>query len=304
MLPINPSTSPQGHVHLLMLVCATLVSTSFTVGELIADTLDPAALTLVRFVIAAAILFPIIGVKHGVRVNLQAFFRYALISGCLVIFFWTMFLALRYTTALNTSVIFTTVPALSGIYAALFTGERLGKNRILALALGLVGAVWVIFRGDLNLLLSLTWNRGDGIFLLGCLAMGLYTPMVRIFHRGEPMEVMTFWVLVTGCIWLIPIGGVALYQLSWEQVPVSTWLWIVYLACFSTIISFYLTQYSIPIIGPTRTMAYSYLYPGLVLLLDIALGHGLPPLRVLPGICIILGAMFVLQFSRSNGLRG
>lgn len=283
------------HVHLLMLVCATLVSTSFTVGEIIADTLDPAALTLVRFAVAIAILFPIIAVKHTVRIDAPAFFRYGLISGCLVIFFWTMFLSLRYTTALNTSVIFTTVPAFSGMYAALFTGERLGKKRLLALALGLVGAVWVIFRGDFDLLLSLTWNRGDGIFFMGCLAMGLYTPLIRIFHRGEPLEVMTFWILVTGCLWLLPIGGNALYHLSWGDVPSSTWLWIVYLACFSTIISFYLTQYSIPVIGPTRTMAYSYLYPGLVLLLDIVLGHGLPPLRVLPGICIILGAMFVLQ---------
>ena len=283
------------HVHLYMLVCATLVSTSFTVGEIIADTLDPTALTLVRFVIAAAILFPVILTRHGVRVELSAFARYALISGCLVIFFWSMFLSLRYTTALNTSVIFTTVPALSGIYAALFIGERLGKKRLLALGMGLFGALWVIFRGDLDLLLSLSWNRGDSIFFFGCLAMGLYTPLVRILHRGEPMEVMTFWVLVTGCIWLIPIGGAALLRLSWGEVPTSTWLWIVYLACFSTIVSFYLTQYSIPIIGPTRTMAYSYLYPALVLLLDILLGHTLPPLRVLPGICIILGAMFVLQ---------
>jgi drug/metabolite transporter (DMT)-like permease len=283
-----------------MLVCATLVSTSFTVGEIVADTLDPAALTLVRFLVAAAILLPIIAIKHGVRLELASFFRYGLISGCLVIFFWTMFLSLRYTTALNTSVIFTTVPALSGIYAAIFIGERLGRKRLLALVLGLIGAVWVIFRGDLGLLLSLDWNRGDGIFFMGCLAMGLYTPLIRVLHRGEPLEVMTFWILVTGCIWLLPIGGAALYHLDWGEVPGSTWLWIGYLACFSTVISFYLTQYSIPVIGPTRTMAYSYLYPGLVLLLDIALGHGLPPFRVLPGIGIILGAMFVLQMGDRN----
>ena len=215
------------HVHLFMLVCATLVSTSFTVGEIVADTLDPAALTLVRFVVAAALLFPIIAIRHGVRIELSAFARYGLISGCLVIFFWTMFLALRYTTALNTSVIFTTVPALAGIYAALFIGERLGRKRLLALGMGLVGALWVIFRGDLDLLLSLSWNRGDSIFFFGCLAMGLYTPLVRILHRGEPMEVMTFWVLVTGCIWLAPIGGSALLRLTWGEVPGSTWLWIV-----------------------------------------------------------------------------
>ncbi len=278
-----------------MLLCATLVSTSFTVGEMIADTLDPAALTLVRFIIAALILLPVIGVKHGLRASLPSLLRYSLISGCLVIFFWCMFYSLRYTTALNTSVLFTFVPALSGIYAALLIRERLGRKRLVALGLGLLGALWVIFRGDLHLFLSLSWNRGDGVFLLGCLAMGFYTPLVRILHRGEAMEVMTFWTLVTGSLWLAPLGVTALYRLCWSEIPVDTWLWVGYLACFSTVISFYLTQFSIPVIGPTRTMAYSYLYPALVLVLDVLLGRGWPEIQVLPGILVILAAMFVLQ---------
>ncbi len=292
-----PESSPgrEFPVHLAMLLCATLVSTSFTVGEMIADTLDPAALTLVRFIVAALILLPVIGVKHGLRVSLLSLLRYSMISGCLVIFFWCMFYSLRYTTALNTSVLFTFVPALSGIYAALLIKERLGRNRLAALVLGLIGALWVIFRGDLHLLLSLSWNRGDAVFLLGCLAMGFYTPLVRILHRGEAMEVMTFWTLVTGSLWLTPLGGTVLYQLSWHEIPVDTWLWVGYLAIFSTVISFYLTQLAIPVIGPTRTMAYSYLYPALVLVLDVLLGKGWPEPKVLPGIFIILAAMLVLQ---------
>ena len=282
-------------VHLLMLICAGLVSTSFLVGEFIADTLDPAALTLVRFVIAVLILLPVIALRHSLRTTCRDLLRYGIISGCLVIFFWCMFLALRFTTALNTSVIFTFVPAFSGLYSALILRERPGGSRVLALFLGLVGAIWVIFRGDVHLLLSLSWNRGDLIFLAGCLAMGLYTPLVKLLHRGEPMEVMTFWILVTGSLWLLPIGGTALVRVAWDQVPVSTWVFIVYLACFTTVITFYLTQYSIPIIGPTRVMAYSYLYPALVLILDVLLGRGWPALRVLPGIMLILGAMFVLQ---------
>jgi drug/metabolite transporter (DMT)-like permease len=278
-----------------MLICATLVSTSFIVGKIIAATLDPAALTLVRFIIAAIILLPIIALRHGVQTTRKALLRYGLISGSLVIFFWCMFLSLRYTSALNTSVLFTLVPGLSGMYAALIVKERLDRARLLALSIGLVGAIWVIFRGDLQELLSLSWNRGDSIFFVGCLAMGLYTPLVKMLHRGEPMEVMTFWVLVTGIVWLLPVGGFALTQVPWSEVPVSTWAWVVYLAVFSTVVSFYITQFAIPIIGPTRTMAYSYLYPGLVLVIEVILGHGWPELKVLPGICIIIGAMVVLQ---------
>lgn len=290
----NPSVW-QSNIHLLMFVCATLVSTSFIVGKIIAVTLDPAALTLVRFVIAALILLPIIARKHGLQTTRKALLRYGLISGSLVVFFWCMFLSLRYTSALNTSVLFTLVPGLSGMYAAVLVKERLGRARLLALSIGLVGAIWVIFRGDLQALLSLSWNRGDSIFFVGCLAMGLYTPLVRILHRGEPMELMTFWVLVTGIFWLLPVGGFALTQVIWSEIPASTWAWVVYLAVFSTVISFYITQFATPIIGPTRTMAYSYLYPGLVLVIEVMLGRGWPEVNVVPGICLIIGAMFVLQ---------
>lgn len=300
-------TDPWGRIHLLMLLCATLVSTSFIVGEHIAVHLDPAALTLSRFIIAVCILLPVIAIRHGLRIELRSFLRYALISGSLVVFFWCMFLALRMTSALNTSVLFTLVPGLSAIYAALMIKERLGRKRLIALLLGLVGAVWVIFRGEVDLLLTLSWNRGDAVFFVGCLAMGLYTPLIRRLHRGEPMEVMTFWVLVSGCLWLLPIGAVALFRVDWQAVPLSTWGWIVYLACFTTVITFYLTQYSVSHIGPTRTMSYSYLYPGLVLIIDLLLGRGWPPPRVLPGIIVILGAMVVLQVPlshRDGGKRG
>jgi len=294
--PHSPARNP--HVHLLMVLCAVLVSTSFTVGEFVAPTMDPAALTLIRFLLAAALLLPLVAWRHRVRVDLKAFLRYSAISGCLVVFFWCMFMALRYTTALNTSVLFTLVPAISGLYAAAINRERLGRNRLLALLLCLVGALWVIFRGDFNLLFDLKWNRGDLIFLCGCLAMGLYTPLVGRLHRGEPMELMTLWILVSGCLWLLPIGGTALLSLRLSEVPTSTWLCIAYLAVFTTVITFYLTQYATPRIGPTRAMAYSYLYPALVLIIDVLLGRGWPPLKVIPGVVVILAAMLVLQLPR------
>jgi hypothetical protein len=42
-------------------------------------------------------------------------------------------------------------------------------------------------------------------------------------------------------------------------------------------------------------MAYSYLYPPLILLVDWAMGHGLPPLRTLPGIVLIGLTMVIVQ---------
>ncbi len=287
-------------IHLLMVLCAILASTSFIVGAAIAKGLDPAILTLVRFFLAACILFPYVQIHHGIEVSWSAIWRCGLISGFLVIFFWCMFLSLRYTTALNTSVIFTLVPSISGMYALILVGERLTAGKLIALVCGMVGAVWVIFRGDISMLIFMGWNKGDMIFLAGCFAIGLYTPLVRLMHRGEPMVVMTFWVLVTGSGWLLVVSGYRLFLIDWQLVPSTVYLGIGYLALFTTVVTFFLTQFSISYIGPTRVMAYSYLYPSLVIILELFLGHGWPGVKTLPGVLIVLVAMWVIQRSEKE----
>ena len=110
------------------------------------------------------------------------------------------------------------------------------------------------------------------------------------------MMVLTFWILATGSFWLVLVAGSRLPEVAWTEVPLSVWAGICYLSLFTTIITFFLTQYAIAYLGPTRVMAYSYLYPGMVLIIDLLLGHGLPELMVLPGIVIVLIAMLVLQY--------
>jgi drug/metabolite transporter (DMT)-like permease len=287
---------PLWAVHLMMLTAATLVSTSFTVGKAIAAGLDPAILTLIRFILASLLFLPYISRQYGLKVpSPKALGRYSLISGALIAFFWLMFLALRYTSALNTSVIFTLVPGISGIYSAIILRERLGRYRLVALLLAMTGALWVIFEGDIRRLLQLQLGRGDLIFFYGCLFMAAYTPLVKLLHRGEPMAVMTFWVLVTGSFWLLLLGGPRLLDVDWQGILPAVWAGIAYLAVFCTIITFFLTQISTLSLGPTRVMAYSYLYPPLVLAIDWSLGHGLPPLKTVVGVLIIVPAMLIVQ---------
>jgi drug/metabolite transporter (DMT)-like permease len=285
-------------IHFLIVVSATLVSTSFIVWAAITDELDPAILTFVRFAIASVLFGPWVYYKYGATFSLALFLRCSVISSCLVIFFWCMFFSLRYTTPLNTSVIFTLVPSISGFYALFLVGERLRREQLIALGCGMIGAIWVIFRGDLTAFLAMEWNKGDLIFLAGGCVLGLYAPLVQLLHRDEPMAVMTFWVLVTGGLWLLFFNVNKLVALEWSSVSLNVWGGVLYLAVFTTIVTFFLTQYAIPYLGPTLVTSYSYLYPGLVLLIQLGLGHGLPSLSVIPGVVIVLAAMFIIQHSR------
>jgi drug/metabolite transporter (DMT)-like permease len=273
-----------------------LIATSFPVGEAITRGLDPVTLTLVRFALASLLFAPFIALRYGIRLPpWRALAGYAVISLCLVTFFWGMFAALRTTTALNTSAIFTLVPGLAAIYAWTLLRERLGIYRLGALAIGLVGALWIVFRGDLDLALSLAFNRGDLLFAAACLVMALYMPLIKKFHRGEPIAVMTFWILVTGTLWLVLFNNTKILTTDWAAVDINVFVGIAYLALVTTIFSFFLQQNAIVVLGPTRVAGSNYLNPALVIVIEWIAGHGIPALIVLPGVAIVVAAMAVLQ---------
>lgn len=287
---------PLWQVHTLMLFAAIVVSSSFTVGAAITHALDPAVLLLIRYLVAVLCMAPFILWRYRDALpGLGQLGGYSLISACTVGFFWCMFASLRATTAINTSIIFTLVPGISGIYSALFLRERLGHHRMAALFCGMLGALWVIFRGDIGRLLALNVNHGDLLFLAGCFLMAAYTPLVKTFHRQESMVVMTFWVMVMSLVWLLLLSIPKLANVQWQEVSTTVWLGIIYLGIFSTIITFYLTHIATLHLGPTRVMAYSYFYPAFVLVINWLFGKGLPPAIILPGVIVVSLATIVLQ---------
>lgn len=286
--------------HLLMMVATVLVATSFPVGAAITNGLDSLVLTFFRFVLAALLFAPIVAWRYGLALpGLRDMAGYAVLSACLVGFFWGMFAALRHTTALNTATIFALTPVMTAAVSWMLLKERLPLAARVALPLGMVGAVWVIFRGDPNALLALDLGVGDAIFLAATVAMSFYGPLVKYLHRGEPMAQMTFWTLVTGALWLLILAAPRLPGVDWAAVPGAVYGGIAYLAVFTTLITFFVIQWSATVIGPTKVVSYTYLNPILVLVMGLALGEDLPPNATYPGFVLILAAVAVLQRAKA-----
>jgi len=292
--------------HFLMMMATALVATSFPVGAAITNGLDSLVLTFLRFALAALLLAPLVAWRYGLAIpGLRDLARYGVLSAFLVAFFWSMFAALRYTSALNTATIFALTPSITAAASALLLREKLTGPARLALPLGMAGAVWVIFRGDPTALISLNLGLGDGIFLAGTVALGIYSTLVKYLHRGEPMAQMTFWTLTTGAIWLLLLSAPRWPDIAWNAVPVSVFAGIAYLAVFTTLATFFVFQWSATIIGPTKVMSYTYLNPALVLIIGLILGKDIPPLATYPGLLLIVTATFVLQSSgRAHKMQG
>lgn len=290
------SLNSVGHVHALMLLAIILAASSFPVGAAITKKLPPEILMFLRFLLASALFAPFVFIKHGIKFpSRRALLNYNILSIPLVVFFWCMFESLRYTSILNTGALYTVVPAMTAIFALLINREMTGKIRSFGLFIGTIGALWIVFRGNLNSFLGLEINYGDFIFLVGCLFLGLYNPLVKRTYEGEPMEVVTFWVLLSGSVWLLIVSLNGITDVHWLNVEQHVYLGILYLSLFSTLITFFVINFSTVRIGATKVAAYGFLTPVLVIIMSILSGMEPFETATIPGLLLILVAMFLIQ---------
>lgn len=282
--------------HTLAIVAMFFISTIFSLGDAIADSMPASVLMALRFGLAALMFAPYFLWRYGMRwPGYSGLWRYGVLSLLSTIFFWSMFEGLKYTDSLNTSAISTTIPGFTALYGAILMRERLGRYRLAALLLGMAGTLWVVFRGDPERLIALELSKGDALFFGGCVSMGLYAALIPKLHRGEPVPVMSFWITVFIGLMFIALGSVDFFEVSWAAVDTSVWGIIVWLAIGPTILTFFLIQSTSIQLGSTRVQSYSYLIPAFVLVLDWITGRGLPTAMTLPGIVIVLLATLVIQ---------
>lgn len=279
-----------------MLFAVALAAGSFPIGALVAGEIPSSVLIFFRFLLAALIFAPFVFAQHGFTLPSRSrFLTYLWLGLPSVLFFWCMFESLKYTSVINTGAIYTLVPAITAVYAAILNGERFSKSKLLALAVGIAGAIWIVIRGDLQTLLQLNFNKGDGLFLLGCLFTALHNPLVKRMHSREPMAVMTFWLLFTGTLWLGLFSAHEFNAIEWQSVSLSVYPAIVYLALFSTLITFFIRQKVLLVIGATRVSAYGLLAPLFVILLSIVLGMETFEWMLIPGIILLVMSMLMIQ---------
>ncbi|MFD1509592.1 DMT family transporter, partial [Lacimonas salitolerans] len=211
--------------HLAMLLFSALVAGSFSLGVMVANDIAPSALNALRFALAAVIVGSVAIATRGIkREALRAPWRYLLLGGIFGVYFVLMFEGLKTAPAVSASAVFTLTPIISAI-AGWFLLRQITTPRMAgALAIGATGALWVIFRADLDLLSQFQVGRGEAVYFIGCVAHAVYTPLVRKLNRGEPAVVFTFGMLVAGAVLVGAWGWRDIVATDWLALPLLVWV--------------------------------------------------------------------------------
>lgn len=281
--------------HLAMLLFSALIAGSFALGVQIANEIDPIALNAVRFWIAAAIVGAIAWRNVGFRKEYaQAPWRYLILSGSLVVYFVLMFEGLKTAPAVSAAAVATLIPVFAAGFGYILLRQMLTRRMALAIFIGAIGAIWVIFRADVAALLAFDIGRGEAIYFVGCVSHALYTPMVRKLNRGEPVLVYTFGTLVVGAVLITLIGLPAIVATDWSGLRPLVWWTILYVAIFASATTFTLLQFASLRLPSAKVMAYTYLTPSWVMVWNVALGGTVPPGMILLGIGLTIVALVLL----------
>ena len=284
--------------HMAMLLFSLLVSGSFVLGSIIANLISPDLVTFLRFLIAFIAIAVLILYQSNVR-----FFKYlsigrSLILGALIsIYFITMFEGLKTASSTSMAVLFTLTPLLAGFFDLIFSNRVMSKKVWITVVVAAVGALWIIFDGNIQNFINFKVGYGEKLFFIGCICHALYAALIPKFNNGEPAIIQTFGTLISGIIILGLFSNKEIIYHSWIDFPVIVLLTILYLAIFATAASFFLIQYSAVRLSSIKVMAYTYAVPIWVVLLQIIFLQQLPNTITFVGAFVILGSLLILLFN-------
>ncbi len=289
--------------HAAMLGFSAAVSGSFSLGAMVANDIAPVALSALRLLLASMVLAALVSVVPGsgraggrafTRADLAAPWRYAVLGGLYGGYFVLMFEGLKTAQPVAAGAVFTLTPLMTAAIAWPLLGQRLRPDVGLALLIGAVGAVWVIFRGNLSALIGFEVGRGEAIYFIACVLHALYAPMLRRLNRGESAMVTASLVTLGGFVLVGAYGWRAVLATDWGGLPPLVWGTLAYLVVFATAFAASSMQFAVQRLPSSKVLAYTYLTPVWIILWELALGHGVPGLAAAPGIVLTVGALLTL----------
>ena len=241
----------------IMLVCASLFwAGNFIVGKYAFLTdIPPLSLVFYRWTLVWFILLPftykeIIKYKDIILKNLPILFLLGFTSVGLFNSF--TYLALIHTQVINASLFNAAIPAIIILLCFLFKVEKTNKFQILGLIISVLGILAIITKLNLDILLSLNFNKGDLIMVGGALTWGIYSTLLKRKKFTLPLLTLVHVICTLGLISVLPQF---LYEYTNGQVikfDINLVYTLIFLALFPSIGSYYCWAGAVSIVGANR----------------------------------------------------
>ncbi len=277
---------------------ATLTwATNITLGRFLRDDIGPLTLAAARFAVAAPILAVLLWRRPAAERRL-GHDRWLLLGMALcgvVAFAPTLYLGLRYTTAVNTTLINGFGPLITGLLAGLLIGEPMSRRQVAGALVALVGIGVLISGGSAAYWRAAAVNPGDLIVVGAVTLWALYSVMGRRLMRHRPALSAT---ALSSFLGLPLLAVAALWEVSVLPPRVSPQLLLalLYIGIAPTVGGFLAWNAGVRRLGASGAMVFYNTLPLYGALLGyFALGEPIGLAHLAGGILVVGGALWAAR---------
>lgn len=280
------------------LVAVLFWSVNVIIAHWLADKLQPAQISLGRWIVAGIILTPfvvmdIVRTWSSFRLHIARNLGLALAIGVVSISIQnTLVYAAGHTaSAIDMALIGTCGPIFLAIFSAVILHQPIGLKQALGLCTAAFGVILLIAHGDLERLRQFNFVIGDFWMLLVAVSFALYTLLLSFRPKDLAPTTMLGMAVVVGICVLAsyvyltnPSGG---FVLPNDKVLAL----LVYMGIFPSVISFICWNIALDRLGPMRTVVIYYMTPLLSSIEAYFLLGESMKISQLWGGCLILGGV-------------
>ncbi len=201
---------------------------------------------------------------------------------------------LSLTTAINATLLSTTIPVFTLLVGVILGTDRTTLRRLLGIALAAGGVLYLIGPGRAQF--SSATRAGDLLIVSNSLCYGAYIAVSKnLVKRYNSLTVIT-WIFVVGGVIIIPAAGISLAQISLAGISWRVWLAILYIALLPTAGAYYLSAWALARVAPSTVAVYIYLQPLIAFALaPLVLGESLSSRTVIASLLIFAGVLVVTR---------
>mgnify|MGYP000344975976 FL=1 len=290
-----------------MLILSELFwSGNFVLSRGMNAEIAPFSLSFWRWAMALLILLPFAlkQLKQDRKIiqkNLKFIFFQGIVS---ITFFNTLiYIALQSTTAINATLVNSATPVMIAVISWAVYGERLTGFQSMGILLSFFGVLYLISKGNLDILLAMEFNRGDIIVLFAALLWAIYS--VNLKKAPKELHQISYLVSINivGVFALVPLFLYDISQGKTFPITVPNVMTIGYVALFASVLGFLLWNGAIKKLGANKAGPFIHLMPVFstilaVLFLDEKLMH-----YHLSGTIFVFAGIFITSFKFSMLLR-
>lgn len=260
-------------------------------GQAAIAGMSPASVSAWRFLLAAAILVPLIHTREGI--DWSGLRRHAIpltVMAFIGVGLFNLFLfhGIQGTSAVNASLIMGLCPIMIACLSAALTGEPIQRREVVGLALSVAGAALVVSGGSLKSLLALRLQKGDLLVLAAAGCWALYSALPKRFITDLPTSQITTATVSMGALM---IGAYALLTqadfMHWPGLKVSSS--ILLMSLFGTVLVFLWWNDGVRQIGPRRAAPFMNIVPVFAVLIGLGLGQTITAAQVIGGLLVVSG---------------